>query len=186
MLIGGAGLLFVLALVVVLAGQGGTKEPPPDIPITSTTIASQPEDPGSSPPNDPAPTGGSLRSLIEQRVGPFTLKTLRSAAQLQGATERLSAVYQSADGTQVALDVAAYPSAAGAEQDRQLWKKVLEDKGFKQVKEGPVRTTGGEEVGTVAVYQNQLEGVVWTNDRLSVAALGPTGQAQAFYNASKY
>jgi zinc-ribbon domain len=186
MIVGGIGLLFVLALVVVLAGPGGTEEPPPVVPGTTTTVASPPATPGSSPTNDPSPTGGSLRSLIAEQVGPFTLQAVERAAQLQGANERLRAVYRSADGTQVSIEVATYPSAADAERDRQLWKKALEAKAYKQVKEGPVRTTGGEQVGTVAVYRNQSEWVVWTNNHLSVAAVGPAGQAQAFYDASEY
>ena len=180
LVIGGAVVVFVLALVVVLGGPGETK-----VPIPTTAAGPQPTQPGpSSPPNQPAPPGGSLRTLVKQQVGPFQLQTLKDAASLAGANERLEAVYRSADGVEVDLNLAAFPSPAAAEASRQAWKRQLEGAGFKLGEEGPVRSTTGTTLGTKSVYHAQDEVVVWTNRNLSVLAAGPTGQAVAFYDAS--
>jgi hypothetical protein len=180
--LGAMALLFVLALAVVLAGPGATKVPT----TTTTTVGSQPTPPSSSPPNDPAPTGGSLRSQVEQQVGPFQLQAVKDAPDLLGANERLEAVYRSASGVNIRLYVGAYPSAADAERDRQGWKRLFEEKGYKQVEENPVRSTSGAELGTVSVHRSQTEVVAWTNANLSVLATGPIDQAVAFYKASSY
>jgi hypothetical protein len=180
-LLGGMALVFVLALVVVLSGPGG-----PPVPTTSTFAGSQPTPSSSSPPNQPGPANGPLRSQVEQQVGPFQLRVLKPAANLLGANERLQAVYRSARGVEVQLEVAAYPSAADAEQDRQAWKRLLTDKGIKQVEENPVRSTSGAQLGTMSVHQGQVEFVAWTDINLSVLTYGPIGQTVTFYNYSTY
>jgi hypothetical protein len=123
---------------------------------------------------------------VEQQVGPFQLQVLKPAANLLGANERLQAVYRSARGVEVQLEVAAYPSAADAEQDRQAWRRLLTDNGFKQVEENPVRSTSGAQLGTMSVHQGQVEFVAWTDINLSVLAYGPIGQTMTFYNYSTY
>jgi len=180
---GGMVLLFVVALVVVLAGPGETKVP---LDTSTTTVGSQPTPPSSSPPNDPGPAGGSLRSRVEQQVGPFQLQVVNDAEPM-GANERLQAVYLSTSGVQVTVIVAAWPTAADAERDRQGWAQLLvEDLGYQRVEEKPVLDTGGARLGTVGVYHAADEFVVWTNARMSVLAVGPIDQARAFYDASKY
>ena len=137
-----------------------------------------------------SPSEGSVKDLIQQKVGPFTLQNVAEDpnwAQV-GATEAYKAAYTSSNGDVLHL-LSAFPSEERAAEGQAALPAEYEKQGFTEAGGGEVTGEGGEKVGSLTLMVNESKGtelVIWNNRQILAHALGETGNAQAFAKAVPY
>ena len=181
----------IVAVVVLLAGCGAVIG-------LATAGGSEPEEPPPGEPENPRepeepsdePEGGSLRSLVRERVGPFRLQESSRwpEARRNGASEAYQLEYRSSRG-ELLHGMAAFSSPETAAAVKDGFVENFESEGFSAGSEQEVRNEQGEQVGTLTAMTNSNQGlelIVWSNGPLFCFALSGTGNAATFYRSVPY
>jgi hypothetical protein len=141
-----------------------------------------------------APNRGSLRSLVKQQVGPYSLvassPNVADGPFREGAVDSLGLRYESAAGVEVKHYLIVYGTEAQAESKPKqmievIRKKVPAGQTF-TVRSQPYKNREGEVIGKVYHVQLDPEVVMWTNGKLYAVANAPEGHALKFFKAVPY
>jgi hypothetical protein len=167
-------------------GRGGSSSSAPvPQPVPQPQPSPQPQ------PNPAPPSGDWPRNQIADRVGVFTLQSVkRNPTLISGsATDAYIAVYKSAAGIQISFSILAMKSKSAARRDAQGFASyLLQKKGFTRTEpDFKVTEQGtGNVLGIGAhLLKGSEEAVVWSNGRLSLLSDGPKPSSIKFYNASR-
>jgi hypothetical protein len=189
-----AALLLVVAVIGFVGGKdpatsgssgtaGGTAPAGSDTP---TGGGGEPTggaaDPGGG--GDEAPDSGTVRALIQDKVGRFELVDGESdtSAIDDGATEAYALNYQDSGGAKILHTVAAYGSASDAADLHAGVAKGLAGKGYKVV-----TTDKLDNGGSITLLAKDTATIVlWNNDVLFCAALGKGEDPIEFFKELKY
>ena len=179
----GCGIAMLATVLCVLAAGGG-------LIYFLVTKVDQDARAQSGPDPSPGPKKGSLRELVQSRVGPFELdpKSLARDPDIPAELDSLSMLYQ---GNRIEIvhkliaassgfDAAQIVSGA-AEAARQ---KAPADA---RMQDGPIRDKSGKQVGAMFHLTRAGRGVfVWHIDTLVGVAEGPADEVEAFLHALPY
>lgn len=174
-MLGGCGAVVGLA--------GGQDAPSPSRPAPSDGEQNGDDQP--APPEE-----GSIRDLLAEKVGPFSLEETGEFPESieKGASESLKAAYSSSGGD-VLHTISAFSDEETAGSFKEAFVAALQESGYQVADEGQV----GEN-GSFTRLDNPTQGVslvAWSNGKLFCTAESGLAQGQdvaaaAFYNAVEY
>jgi hypothetical protein len=191
LLAGGLVAIVLIAVVAVVLLTGGGDDPAPE---RTAAASPSPAAAASAAPTETAPAAtptppASVRSLIADQVGPFTLARTDPGRVLlkEGAKEAYALDYRGPAGGFLTHQVADMGSSEASERLRKARVKERVGYGDQLTSEQPY-VINDHPVGTVSVTRSgKLTLVTWTNGQLYCNMLaGSPQQAQAFMDAVGY
>jgi len=168
--------------------------PPPSLPSGGPVAEPAPAEPpprrASPPTRRPTrPRAGSLRSLVEERVGDFRLVAADDFPDAinQGASDAVQLAYRSAGGVELFHVLAAYPSPDLANQAAAEFYGGLVGDGYEPVDQSPIVDDRTSPIGLATVLTGpDDEAVLWTNRGLVGLSLSDRGFAVEFFELLPY
>jgi hypothetical protein len=136
----------------------------------------------------PIPVEGSMRDLIQDTVGPFTLENAKSFIEMleQGATDAANLLYRSQQGAEIYHIISVFPSSEASGAYLEAVAGKLQAEGWSSLGGGQIRDENGERVGSLIVLGGPSSVIVWTNRELALLATGPQEYVRSFYDALPY
>jgi RsiW-degrading membrane proteinase PrsW (M82 family)/uncharacterized protein (UPF0305 family) len=138
-----------------------------------------------------APVEGSMRDLIQETVGSFTLDGVKYFVEMleEGASDAVVLLYRSADGVEIHHIVSAFSSREASGAYLVATSEGLTSQGWTLLETGRLRNESGEEIGNVIQLVDQaspLSCILWSNEAMFVLLTGPKEYVRDFYTALPY
>jgi len=139
-----------------------------------------------------SPTSGSVTSLVESRVGRFTLVGTAPVTRLgsglrPGVIDSIGAVYRDASGNQLNQIILAYSSSAEANSRMDtVYIALAGECSGKRLQRGNVLNRDGAVIGKQVICDQNPQHVYWSNGRVLSFVTAAHPGALDFYNASPH